>query len=181
MTLKTMPRAVLYVVLLATLLYYSDNSQMVATLLRLFILSYVLYNIIVVLLLLGRKSIAIVRNEIKLRRLKEDPSREDIHIDEGYSGVFHTKEYIDTFREVSSTFQKADEDRRSGNKVGYICEVQKLVNHFIISRLSIKVASVSYEQKEQICGTVAAFQQCGDKYPEVSAYVIELIRRYDKH
>lgn len=181
MTLKTMPRAVLYVVLLATLLYYSDNSQMVATLLWLFILSHVLYNIVVVLLLLGRKSITIVRNEIKLRRLKEDPSREDIHIDEGYSGVFHTKAYLDTFREISSTFQTADEDRRSGNKIGYLCEVQKLVNHFIISRLSIKVASFSYEQKEQICGTIAAFKSCGNKYPEVSAYVIELVRRYDKH
>ena len=174
-------KTVLYVVLLSTLLCYAEENQTVATILRLFVLSYCLYKVVLIILFLASKLIVVVRNEINLRRWKNDPSREDIHIDKGYSGVSNTDEYITAFREISSTFQKADEDRRSGNKVGYLCEVHKLANHFIISRLSIKVASFSYEHKEQLCGTIAAFQHCGDRYPEVSAYVIECIRRFDKH
>lgn len=117
-----------------------DAVPTVVTLLRLCVLSYALHRVVVFLLLVNKVT-TLIRNAVNPRRLKTGSRRTGVSIDKGYDGVFYAQAYLGAFREVSSTLQKADEDIRAGNEFGYRCEVEKLFNHFVISRLSIPRAA----------------------------------------
>ena len=181
MTIEIEGKTLLCVALLATLLYYSEQNYTVATVLRIFVLAYVLYKIAVIVLFLVNKAITIARNEVNLRRLKTDPRRTDIPIDEGYQGIFRTERYILAYDDIVSMFKAAEKARVKESEFAYTCEVEKLVNSFILARLSIPLAAYGMDgYKELLEGTITAFKDCGYEYPEVSERVIAGIRRYDE-
>lgn len=181
MNIEIEGKALLYPVLLAVLLYYSESNPTIANVLRLFILSYVLYKVVILLLFLVNKAITITRNEVNLRKLKTDPRRTDIPIDEGYEGIFRTGYYIEAYQDVVSMFKAAEKARVRESEFDYTCEVEKLVNSFILARLTIPLSSLNrYDYKELVEGTISAFQDCGYEYPEVSERVIAGIRKFDE-
>lgn len=138
-------------------------------------------KVVILLLFLVNKAITIARNEVNPRRLKTDPRRTDIPIDKGYDGIFRTEYYVEAYPEIVSMFKAAEKARTNNDEFGYTCEVEKLVNSFILARLTIPMASLNrHAYKELVEGTISAFQDCGYEYPEASERVIAGIREFDE-